>query len=123
MIKKIIFTALTLIAISSTAFAKETDTPEKISYSEREMVFQAIYKIDVLADFYESDLRKFTLEESPEKLREYLLSLAAMKVRLKLMMRMPFGLTKDLKELQEMKITLNQKSLNELIKMVSLGKF
>lgn len=118
MIKKLFFTALTLMAINSSAFAKEN-----FPHSKREMVFQAINKIDVLADFYETDLKKFTSEESPEKLREYLLSLASMKVRMKLMMRMPFGLTKDLKELQELKSTLNEKSLDELIKMVSLGKF
>ena len=123
MLKKILLTALTSMAICSPASSGEIYSYEKISYSEREKVFQAISKIDVLVDFYEADLRKFTSEESPEKLREYLLSLASMKVRMKLMMRMPFGLTKDLKELQEMKSTLNQKSLEELIKMTSLGKF
>lgn len=95
---------------------------EKISNSEREKVFNAISKIDVLIDFYDEDVRKFTNEESPEKLREYLLSLTAMRVKMKLMMRLPFQLTDNLKELQELKDSLHRKSLEDLVEFVESEK-
>jgi len=94
---------------------------EKISSHEREKVYQAISRIDVLIDFYQDDVKKFTKEESSDKLREYLLSLAAMKVKMKLMLRMPFGMTSNLKDLQEMKSSLSQKSLDDLVKMIEAG--
>ena len=107
---------------SLSAFAREDNSYHKMSLHEREKVFQAISKIDVLIDFYEEDVKKFTREESPENLREYLLSLAAMRVKMKLMMRLPFQLTSNLKELQEMKVSLSKKSLPDLIKIVESGK-
>lgn len=110
------------ILITSTAFAKDESSYYRLSSNEREKVYQAISKIDVLIDFYQEDIRKFTSEESPEILRAYLLSLASMKVRMKLMMRLPFQLTSNLKELQEMKNSLSQKSLDDLVKFVESGK-
>lgn len=112
-----------LLMCSSTVFARDDLTYYKMSSHEREKVFKAISKIDVLIDFYEEDVKKLTKEESPEILREYLLSLASMRVKMKLMMRLPFNLTSNLKELQEMKTSLSEKSLDELVKMVDLGKF
>lgn len=118
--KKLIF--IFFLLCCSTGFARDDVAYYKMSTHEREKVFQAISKIDALIDFYEADVKKFTKEESPEILREYLLSLAAMRVRMKLMMRLPFQLTSNLKELQEMKVSLSKKSLDDLVKIVESGK-